>query len=458
LQKRMAGYLACSSDYVLRFDADEVLYFDEKALERYLASRRPVAEMEMPMYFSPGWIEGAHPSYPRLPRQGCLFDRRKILPEEHLDYLWLISKDDWSTRTTLPRDHPVFEDPIAFAAHLTGWRTAETAIQRGAFYIFNYARNYGLPWHPALKGNPLPDSSEVLEHVEAAVVSELIRSSQVVGGHHHRGSYPLARSPLSIEQEQPLLPLFDRFLESHTRMHASLWRDFQSFVEGVPLYFEITAPESLAALAGRDGPCFEIEASTARDATATVSYLLSEPPWQADVATPVEVDGNHVRIIMPSAPLAPESYVRRVLEVKISTGALDRIARLRGSTMMAGEMASFGKHLSPARNDLRAEASLTRSASAEVMLYVVGGSPHRNPAARFFPVVNRRKGESKRTHLERVTELIDAAMASGGTHLLVPREQADWLGDHPLVADYFAKHHEMVDASADTGIVFALYP
>lgn len=103
-------------------------------------------------------------------------------------------------------------------------------------------------------------------------------------------------------------------------------------------------------------------------------------------------------------------------------------------------------------------ASPDASASPDVVLYVVGGSPSRDPAGRDFPVVNRRKGESKAAHLQRVTKLIDAAIAAGGTHLVVPREEADWLGDHPLVADYFAERHEMVEASAETGIVFTLRP
>jgi hypothetical protein len=55
-----------------------------------------------------------------------------------------------------------------------------------------------------------------------------------------------------------------------------------------------------------------------------------------------------------------------------------------------------------------------------------------------------------------VVRLIDEAIASGGTHLLVPREHADWLGDHPLLAEYFAVHHEMTEACAETGIMFKL--
>jgi hypothetical protein len=94
----------------------------------------------------------------------------------------------------------------------------------------------------------------------------------------------------------------------------------------------------------------------------------------------------------------------------------------------------------------------------EIVLYVMGGAPgSRNPAQRDFPVLKRKKGGKKMAHLQRIRSAVEAAMAAGGTHLLVPRERADWLGDHPLVAKYFAEHHEMVDASAETGIVFAPY-
>jgi hypothetical protein len=51
-----------------------------------------------------------------------------------------------------------------------------------------------------------------------------------------------------------------------------------------------------------------------------------------------------------------------------------------------------------------------------------------------------------------------APIAAGGTHLWVPREQADWLGDHPLVVDYFATQHELAEARAETGIIFVLRP
>jgi hypothetical protein len=120
-------------------------------------------------------------------------------------------------------------------------------------------------------------------------------------------------------------------------------------------------------------------------------------------------------------------------------------------------MAKLRKRLNPLHTILSPEVTPDSPASPDIVLYVVGGGPSHRSAARDFPLVNRRKGESKSAHLERVVQLVAAARAAGGTHLLVPREQADWLGDHPLVSDYFAEHHELVDANDETGIVFALH-
>ena len=107
----------------------------------------------------------------------------------------------------------------------------------------------------------------------------------------------------------------------------------------------------------------------------------------------------------------------------------------------------------------QAPASLTGTTRPSVVLYVVGGAgTDRHPAVRDFPLVNREKGESELTHLARVMRWMEEAKAAGGTHLLVPREQADWLGGHPLVADYLATHYDVAEASAETGIIFTLRP
>ena len=120
--------------------------------------------------------------------------------------------------------------------------------------------------------------------------------------------------------------------------------------------------------------------------------------------------------------------------------------RSDGVESMAGRDMSFDENGDP---------------SPAVVLYVVGGGgegPDRAPGVRDFPLVNRMRGQKKAAHLAQVARIIDEALELGGTHLLVPREHADWLGDHPLLADYLAEHHDLVDAHPETGITFALRP
>jgi glycosyltransferase involved in cell wall biosynthesis len=99
------------------------------------------------------------------------------------------------------------------------------------------------------------------------------------------------------------------------------------------------------------------------------------------------------------------------------------------------------------------------SGSSGIALYVIGGAASdRNPGWHHFPLINRKEGESAYSHLTRVVRLIEKVIESGGTHLLVPREYADWLGDHRLLVEYFTEEHQLVDADAATGIVFKLIP
>jgi hypothetical protein len=101
-----------------------------------------------------------------------------------------------------------------------------------------------------------------------------------------------------------------------------------------------------------------------------------------------------------------------------------------------------------------------RNERIDVVLYVVGGDvvADHNPAVRNFPLVVRTKGDSKAAHLARVIDLVDQAIASGGTHLLVPPEHADWLRNHPRVAKYLSEQHGLAEVSDTLGLVFTLQP
>ncbi len=57
IEKRMAGYTACEGRYVLRIDADEVMFFDDAELERFFSDGSAIAQVELPSYIAPGWLK-----------------------------------------------------------------------------------------------------------------------------------------------------------------------------------------------------------------------------------------------------------------------------------------------------------------------------------------------------------------------------------------------------------------
>jgi hypothetical protein len=96
--------------------------------------------------------------------------------------------------------------------------------------------------------------------------------------------------------------------------------------------------------------------------------------------------------------------------------------------------------------------------AADVVLYVAGGADvePRAPGVRDLPLLAQAEDESRVAHLQRVAHLLDAAIAAGGTHLVVPPDHADWLRAHPVVATFLLQHHQLLEDNDDTGTVFAL--
>lgn len=99
--------------------------------------------------------------------------------------------------------------------------------------------------------------------------------------------------------------------------------------------------------------------------------------------------------------------------------------------------------------------------SPDKVVYIVGGAgpPHgADHTMRDFPLLYPRDGEDPAAHLLRVARHVDDAMSDGATHLHVPRDIADWLGDHPLLADFLSEHHALTNAGVDSGVTFSLRP
>lgn len=93
------------------------------------------------------------------------------------------------------------------------------------------------------------------------------------------------------------------------------------------------------------------------------------------------------------------------------------------------------------------------------VLYVAGeldGNAGTRDDVRPFPLLLPEPDELPARHVDRVIHAIDEAVIAGGDRLLIPRQLASWLCDHPLLVDYLSTYHELIEASAKTGIVYAL--
>lgn len=93
---------------------------------------------------------------------------------------------------------------------------------------------------------------------------------------------------------------------------------------------------------------------------------------------------------------------------------------------------------------------------AQIRVAVVGD--HGKASGQRMPFVrdDQWQGETDAQHLERVQKQVAVTIAEGGTHLLIPRAEVDWIGNHPHLEEYFSRAHDFMDAGPELGLVFAL--
>ncbi len=312
VEKRRAGYAACQGRYVLRLDADEVLFFDAVQLERFLASSSAVAEMEMPNYLAPGFIQGKPDGTP-LPRQAFLFDRQLVSPEQHLHHLWLVLTVD-----ALPPAEvlPVFPEVVAFNAHLTTWRTPQTAVQRALFYSLNWSRRHGISWIETLKGRPLDDVAALLRYVPANAFLETMLSHRLVSGLFDTAGEPMRPTPLSPEQERSLKPLHANFVDAQIALNRELTEQSRHIIQGEPICLDLSSSAGLDVLARHN--CITLELfKEPRRAEAVMHYTLPRPPWEVRVQLAAAVLDTTLQITLPGAAPETDGFLRRILVLKV---------------------------------------------------------------------------------------------------------------------------------------------
>lgn len=331
VEKRAAGYEACSGDLVWRLDADEFFRVQTEEVARFAAGEALAAEMELPILVSPGWLQVDHArAASPLPRAGALFKRRCVSAQDHLRYIWMVDKPDWGIGDgigALPQPWP---GPVSFTAHLTGWRPVESARKRAAFYVFNHARNHGLPWHPGIAGRPVHDSAEVLSAVGVEAVRDLLDGTEIVCG-----TFPSlggAVRPANLPEADRLLlePRFAAFLDSHRERNRDLRGRTSHLASGQALRFDITGAANLEALtAGRDlGIDMEIATGSIIRAEARIVTLGPERPCWEETPLSTTIAGGRVGIALPDGLSSDARHLRRslVLHLWMRDGCLHEMA------------------------------------------------------------------------------------------------------------------------------------
>jgi hypothetical protein len=315
VEKRRSGYEACTHDYIYRVDADEVLFFDDAALEASLSSGLAVGEMTMPNYVAPGWISRAK-DLPRIERQCFLFDRRQVNSEIHLNYLWLILTVD-----ALPqagsKPFPVYPVPLAFNAHLTGWRTPETGVSRAAFYELNWMRQGGVPWVPALCQQPLTDIRALFDIVPPSVFLSALRKGRIAMGMIERADHrSIVPTTLSAQQDATLGGLYDRFLGSLAAMNLASVAEEQPFLTSIPTLLDLSTSAARDAIAPNGTVTMRISAPVLSAKVRLWRYATSEPSIE-ERDLPTKLDGHYLRVELPRYARNEGRLLRECLEFQV---------------------------------------------------------------------------------------------------------------------------------------------
>lgn len=315
VEKRQAGYAACSHRYVYRIDADEVLTFDTAEVERFFATGGAVADMEMPIYLAPGLIRRSVGGE-AIERQCLLFDREQIPADLHLNYLWLVLTADRLPRAD-GRPLPIHPRPIAFNAHLTEWRCPASALTRASFYTLNYMRAHGVPWLPELRGVPLADPRALFDIVAPDQFRDILLGSRLVAGNAElEAGLCVGASPLTAAQEAGFVAHYDRLAASLVALNRSFTERWHAFVTGERVTIDLGTAAALEALTADVQIVFEFSGNVAQ-ARVELRCLTAFAPWQAAYGLPHWRDGPFLGVRIPAVERAQREFLRRKLEFQI---------------------------------------------------------------------------------------------------------------------------------------------
>jgi hypothetical protein len=312
--KRRAGYDACTGQIILRTDADEIVFLDDSAFDKFLSSNAAVGQMEMPIYVSPGIIRTTNGQTSRE-RQSFAFKRNKISAQQHLSYLWLVlPPEERALLGDLDRDL-IYRDPLAYTAHLTHWRGPATALSRAHFYVLNYVRFTGkLPWLPSFQFDNDRGFADLFEQISPKQFADVLLGHPIVAGPPDMRDASISRSPRSQKDEQSFSMLFDGMISDLARVNANLRLSKRTAYRGQDYQLDATNVASLRELQTDDNS-LPLEFSTPlQSATVSIRHLHQDGLTSSDEIA-ATIDGARLTIQVPQLTNLTDRPLRRTLAV-----------------------------------------------------------------------------------------------------------------------------------------------
>lgn len=285
-EKRRAGFEACCHRYVMRFDADEVNFFSEEALERFFRSGKAVAQIDMPTFLTPDFYHGSSRGGVR---QSALFDREQIDDRRHLDWLWLILPSH--LRQGPIEQELLFDECFAFTPHLTSWRRPFPASSRALFYVLLWIKNN--------------QGEAALERLPTDFRTRLLGRDIVAGGPSRIPPGYVAESPLTPAERAVIAPLYDGHLSALAQLNAGL-RDGRPINNGEVYHIDVSTAAQVDSL----GSTFAFSGPVSSFSAELTSVYAQEPYSRAEPVS-AEVEGDLVRLRLP----ALGAEIRRTLSL-----------------------------------------------------------------------------------------------------------------------------------------------
>ncbi len=312
IDKRIAGYNACSHNYVFRIDADEVFFFDDLALNDFFERDEAVGQMSMPLYFAPGLVLD---KVDWKSKQSFLFNKMKIDADVHLNYLWLILPAD-SLPLAGQKPFNVFERPLAFNAHLSNWRTPETSTNRSAFYNINYFRAHGVPWIKDLAGAPIGEVNRLFHYLSPMQFRDIIiNSSMVIGECRIKEGMSLFPTPLTQSQEGLFVACYKKYLKSLGELNMTLVTRGRQCLAGSTIMMDMSSEEARQTVC-RDNSVTLSTSGAISIAKGRLIRNFNGEPWYNIEELEIDVVDRRAAIRLPSN-VNSDFYIRQILELQL---------------------------------------------------------------------------------------------------------------------------------------------